>query len=95
MILGDVLGAHVPHAPRHALVEVGRRGHHGGVGDEGRQVGMRRRRVMQGRVTPGVELWLLGQHQTPTHPVLLENLGGGARGKTAAKVGQQMVNSQK
>lgn len=61
MVLGDVLRAHVTHPPSHARVQVGRRGHHGRVWDEGRQVGMGWRwRVVEGGVAPWVELWLLG-----------------------------------
>lgn len=60
MVLGDVLRAHVAHAPCHARVQVGWRGHHGRVWDEGRQVGMGRRwRVVERGVAPWVELWLL------------------------------------
>ncbi len=60
MVLGDVLRAHVAHAPRHACIQVGWWGHHGRVWDEGRQVGMGWRwRVVERGVAPWVELWLL------------------------------------
>lgn len=60
MVLGVVLGAHVTHTPCEARVQVRRRGHHGGVWDEGRQVSMGwRLGVMQRGVAPWVELWLL------------------------------------
>lgn len=60
MVLRDVLGAHVAHAPCHACIQVMWRGHHGRVWDEGRQVGMGWwRRMVERGVPPWVELWLL------------------------------------
>lgn len=60
VVLGDVLGAQVAHASCHACVKVRWRGDHGGMWYEGRQVRMGRwRRMVERRMPPWVEIWLL------------------------------------